>query len=131
MSILLDVPELKRKLNRTMIPGFVYIVTNKYHTTLYVGMTIELARRTEKHREKFYPKSFSARYNTNKLVYYEVCESAAAARARELQLKAGPRRKKIALINKYNPEWRDLFDIIGSANWGGSPLIDRSKNSTG
>lgn len=110
--------------------AFVYIVTNRYHTTLYVGMSTDLVRRTKKHREKFYPNSFSARYNTNKLVYYEVCESVAAALAREKQLKAGPRRKKIALINRYNPEWKDLYDIIADDTWNGRPLVDHHHRST-
>ena len=105
-----------------MTVAFVYIVTNRHNTTLYVGMTTELDVRTRKHREKFYPKSFSARYNANKLVYYEVFDFISAARAREKQLKAGSRRKKLALVNRYNPTWRDLFDIISKESWDGSPL---------
>jgi putative endonuclease len=106
-----------------MQKGFVYIITNKHHTTLYVDMTSMLYTRTKKHREKFYPKSFSARYNISKLVYYEVLESTAAARQRELQLKAGSRKRKIALIDEYNPEWRDLFEVISNENWDGAALV--------
>jgi putative endonuclease len=96
----------------TIMPrGFVYILTNKSHTTLYVGVTSDLFHRTLKHREKFYPNSFSARYNLYKLVYYEEFATMMEAIAREKQLKAGPRKQKIALINKYNPEWNDLFEM--------------------
>ena len=111
---------LRRGAPRNMSQGFVYIITNKHNTTLYVGMTSMLYTRTKKHREKFYPKSFSARYNLSKLVYFEVLESTAAARERELQLKAGSRRRKMALIDQYNPEWRDLFEVISNENWDGA-----------
>ena len=92
--------------------GYVYILTNKNHTTLYVGVTSELFNRTMKHRDKFYPPSFSARYNLYKLVYYESFDTMIAAIAREKQLKAGSRKQKMALINKYNPEWKDLFETV-------------------
>jgi putative endonuclease len=88
--------------------GFAYIITNRHHTTLYVGVTSDLFGRTKKHRDKIYPKSFSARYNLCKLVYYERFDSITDAIAREKQLKAGSRKKKLDLINKYNPEWKDL-----------------------
>ena len=102
--------------------AFTYILTNKYHTTLYVGVTSELPSRSRKHRDKVYPKSFSARYNLSKLVYYEVFDSIRDAIAREKQLKAGPRRQKIALINKHNPEWIDLFEMITNEKWDKAPL---------
>jgi putative endonuclease len=97
-----------------MPKGYVYIVTNRHNTTLYVGVTSELQIRSEKHRCKFYAKSFSARYNVNKLVYYEVWPTMSEAIAREKQLKAGSRKKKIDLINKFNPQWRDL--MVGKIN---------------
>jgi putative endonuclease len=56
-----------------------------------------------------YPNSFSARYNTDHLVYYEVFFDIGEAIAREKQLKGGSRQKKIDLINSFNPDWRDLF----------------------
>ena len=107
-----------------MARAFVYIVTNKHNTTLYVGMTTDLDVRTRKHREKFYPRSFSARYNINKLVYYEVFDSIAAASKREKQLKAGSRKKKVALVNQHNPRWNDLFDTISQDNEDASPLLE-------
>jgi len=84
--------------------GFTYIITSRHHTTLYVGVTSELFDRAKKHRHKLYANRFSARYNLNKLVYYERFDSMADATAREKQLKAGSRKKKFVLINRYNPE---------------------------
>lgn len=92
--------------------GFVYIITNAHHTTLYVGVTSNLFNRINQHRDKHFPKSFSARYNLNKLVYYETFDSIVDAIAREKQLKAGSRKKKEALVNKLNPAWSDLFDTL-------------------
>ena len=86
--------------NDIMKPGYVYILTNKNNTTLYVGVTSNLIKRIHQHKEKYYKKSFSARYNLNKLVYYEVFQMIGDAIAREKQLKAGSRAKKIALIEK-------------------------------
>lgn len=108
--------------NDCMKPGFVYILTNRHHTTLYVGVTSTLYARTKKHRDKFFPKSFSARYNVDRLVYYEVFDWIGDAIVREKQLKAGPRKKKLELIEKYNPEWKDLFDIISDKSWNGTGL---------
>lgn len=108
----------------TMPRGFVYILTNKHHTTLYVEVTSNLRGRTNDHRNKRYPKSFSARYNVNKLVYYEyeVFNKIVVAIAREKQLKAGPLKNKETLINKYNPAWKDLFDMIADEKWNEAPL---------
>lgn len=92
-----------------MKPGYVYILTNKNNTTLYIGVTANLKQRITQHKEKHNKKSFSARYNLNKLVYYEVFQEIGDAIAREKQLKAGSRAKKIVLIDGVNPEWLDLF----------------------
>ncbi|GAK99637.1 excinuclease ABC C subunit-like [Nonlabens ulvanivorans] len=94
-----------------MKPGYVYIMTNKNNTTLYVGVTSDLERRVKEHKSKKDLKSFTARYNLNKLVYHEAHQMIGDAIAREKQLKAGNRAKKIALIESINPEWQDL--IIG------------------
>ena len=91
-----------------MKPGYVYIITNKNNTTLYVGVTSNLIKRIQQHKEKYYKKSFSARYNLNKLVYYEAFQMIGDAIAREKQLKAGSRAKKIALIEKANNTWSDV-----------------------
>ncbi|EWH12637.1 putative excinuclease ABC, C subunit [Cellulophaga geojensis KL-A] len=92
-----------------MKPGYVYIITNKNNTTLYIGVTANLVQRITQHKEKHDKKSFSARYNLNKLVYYEAFQEIGDAIAREKQLKAGSRAKKIVLIEGLNPEWLDLF----------------------
>ena len=86
---------------------YVYILTNKVHTVLYTGMTNNLARRMYEHKEGV-SDSFTKRYNVHKLVYFEVTDSPWSAIAREKQIKAGSRAKKIQLIASMNPEWRDL-----------------------
>lgn len=95
-----------------MKPGFIYIITNKNNTTLYVGVTWNLKRRIQQHKQKVYPRSFSARYNLNKLVYYEAFQMIGDAIAREKQLKAGSRAKKIALIVAKNPNWGDVTELL-------------------
>ena len=95
-----------------MKPGFVYIVTNKYNNTLYVGVTSNLPKRILEHIEKRYENSFSARYNLNKMVYYEQFQMIGDAIAREKQLKAGSRATKLKLIKEFNPLWNNLFDEI-------------------
>ena len=95
-----------------MKPSFVYLLTNKNNTVLYVGVTSNLVERIEQHRTKKYPKSFTARYGLYKLVYWEAFSSIGEAIAREKQLKAGSRLKKIELINGSNPAWMDLYDTL-------------------
>jgi putative endonuclease len=92
--------------------GFIYILTNFNNTTLYVGVTSDLNNRIKQHKNKFYPKSFSSRYNLNKLVYYEEFQMIGDAITREKQIKAGSRLKKIQLIKNINPYWNDLYDDI-------------------
>jgi putative endonuclease len=92
--------------------GAVYIMTNENNTTLYIGVTSDLITRITQHKEKFYNSSFTARYNLTKLVYYETFHSIVEAIHREKQLKAGSRKKKVALINSINPDWNDLFPTI-------------------
>lgn len=88
----------------------VYILTNKNHTVLYTGVTSNLKTRVEQHKSKFHRNSFSARYNLDKLVYYEQFFDISQAIAREKQIKAGSRKKKMELINEFNPEWVDLYE---------------------
>jgi putative endonuclease len=95
-----------------MKPGFIYIITNKNNTTLYIGVTSNLPQRILQHREKAYKDSFSARYNLDKLVYYEQFQMIGDAIGREKQLKAGSRAKKIDLITALNPNWKDLYEDI-------------------
>ncbi|WP_167341785.1 GIY-YIG nuclease family protein [Nonlabens sp. SY33080] len=95
-----------------MKPGYVYIMTNRNNTTLYVGVTSNLEQRVKEHKCKKHPKSFTARYNLGKLVYYEAHQMIGDAIGREKQLKAGSRAKKIALIESINPEWLDLCNEL-------------------
>ncbi|MEL1248841.1 GIY-YIG nuclease family protein [Flavobacterium helocola] len=95
-----------------MKPGFIYIITNKNNTVLYIGVTSNLPQRIEEHKQKRYENSFSARYNLNKLVYYEQFQMIGDAIGREKQLKAGNRATKEKLINSINPTWNDLYDEI-------------------
>jgi putative endonuclease len=90
--------------------GCIYIITNQHHTTLYVGVTSNLSRRVQQHINKEDKKSFSARYNLNKLVYYEPFLYIEEAIERETQIKKWSRSKKEALINSLNPSWKDLWD---------------------
>ncbi|WP_026777770.1 GIY-YIG nuclease family protein [Polaribacter sp. Hel_I_88] len=92
-----------------MKPGFVYILTNKNNTTLYIGVTSDLEQRLKQHRSKTNKKSFTAIYNLNKLVYFEAFQMIGDAIAKEKQLKAGNRAKKIALIESMNPNWDNLL----------------------
>jgi len=76
---------------------------------LYVGVTNDLQRRVEQHKQKLV-EGFSARYNITRLVYYEVTNNVHAALAREKEIKGWRRSKKVALIESVNPAWRDLSD---------------------
>jgi putative endonuclease len=91
--------------------GYTYILTNKWGTTLYVGVTSDIVRRVYEHKEKL-ADGFSKKYNLDKLVYYEAFDDIKDAILREKQLKSGSRKKKIDLINSVNPDWQDLYESI-------------------
>ncbi len=86
---------------------YVYILTNQHKTVLYTGVTNDLARRVSEHRDQ--RAGFTGRYNVTRLMYYEWFDDVNAAIAREKKIKAGSRQKKIELINRNNPAWRDLY----------------------
>lgn len=88
--------------------GYIYILTNKNNTVLYTGVTSNLGNRLYEHRTGKYKTSFTHRYNVTKLIYYEGFVSIEEAIFREKQIKAGSRKKKLELINGYNPDWNDL-----------------------
>ena len=90
--------------------GCVYIMTNKMLTVLYTGVTSDIISRVWKHKNKVYPRSFTARYNSDKLVYYYFYPNVEEAIAAEKAVQAGNRKNKIKLINTINPEWLDLYD---------------------
>lgn len=86
---------------------YVYIVTNKYNTVLYVGMTNDLERRINEHKEKVY-QGFTSKYNINKLVFFEQTTEVMSAIEREKQIKRWSHRKKRSLVTLNNPKWKDL-----------------------
>ena len=90
---------------------FIYILAS-LRGTLYVGSTRKLANRIDQHRAGAV-NSFSRKYKTERLVYYEVAESAEAALTRERQIKSWRREKKVALIETMNPYWEDLSEQTG------------------
>jgi putative endonuclease len=86
---------------------YVYIMTNPRRTVLYTGITNNLQRRVWEHRNR-QGGGFPRKYRCSELVLYEVFKDPYSAITREKQIKAGSRRRKIALIEGMNPEWRDL-----------------------
>ena len=90
---------------------FVYILASQRNGTLYIGVTSGLAKRIGEHKNKFVD-GFTKKYSVDKLVYYEAHDSAEAAIQREKQLKKWNRAWKLRLIERMNPEWRDLYKEI-------------------
>jgi putative endonuclease len=93
---------------------YVYILANSFHH-LYTGVTNGLMVRVKQHKEKSDPESFTARYGIGRLVYFEQFQYIEEAIAREKQIKGWLRLKKIALIVRNNPTWRDLSEDWGKA----------------
>lgn len=87
----------------------VYILTNKHHSVIYVGVTKNLTKRIFQHKTKKYP-GFTSKYNCTILVYYETFMDMQMAISREKQIKKRSRAYKEGLINMKNPEWKDLSD---------------------
>ena len=89
--------------------GYVYILTNAYNRVLYTGVTSDISARMAQHRSGT-GSAFVRRYRAHKLVYYEEHERITEAILREKQLKAGPRCRKVELIESVNPQWQDLSE---------------------
>jgi len=89
--------------------GCVYIMTNAYNNVLYIGVTSDLFSRITEHKNKLYPKSFTAKYNCNRLVFYEMYSTIEEAIGMEKRLKKWNKDWKIQLIQKNNPMWLDLY----------------------
>lgn len=87
--------------------GYVYFLTNKWHTTIYIGVTSNLVERVEQHQNKVV-KGFTQKYQLDTLIYYEVFDSIVDAIDREKYLKGKTRKFKEQLVRTMNPEWRDL-----------------------
>ena len=94
-----------------MSGGWVYIMTNRPHGTLYVGVTADIARRAWEHREGVV-EGFTKRYGLKLLVYAEPHDEIERAIQREKTIKHWPRAWKIDLIQAMNPSWRDLYDTL-------------------
>ncbi|MCG2704617.1 MAG: GIY-YIG nuclease family protein [Candidatus Omnitrophica bacterium] len=91
--------------------GYVYLMTNKGDAVIYTGVTSDLRKRAYEHKHKMV-EGFTKKYNVDKLVYYEVFDDIETAIAREKQIKAGSRKKKIDLINSLNPKFTDLYEKL-------------------
>ena len=89
----------------------IYILTNKKNGTLYTGVTSNLQKRIHEHKNET-TKGFTAKYGCKTLVYFEQFDDMENAILREKQIKAGSRKKKIALIESINPEWKNLYEEI-------------------
>lgn len=87
-------------------------MTNHKNSVLYTGVTSNLQKRVYEHKNKL-AEGFTTRYNLDRLVYFEVAETAESAIAREKQLKAGSRQDKIDLIESTNRDWYDLINELG------------------
>ncbi|MDP3997303.1 MAG: GIY-YIG nuclease family protein [bacterium] len=90
---------------------YIYIMASKRNGTLYIGVTNDLVRRVWEHKQKLVD-GFTKKYRVDKLVWYQIAEEPIAAITREKQLKNWHRQWKIDLIEKENPDWRDLYEDI-------------------
>jgi putative endonuclease len=90
---------------------YVYIMTNRRHGTLYIGVTNDIGRRGWEHREGL-ADGFTKKYGLKILVYYETFDRVSDAIHREKRLKQWNRAWKIALIEQQNPEWEDLYSLL-------------------
>ena len=92
---------------------YVYILASKRNGTLYIGMTDDLVKRVWQHRNEVIP-GFTQTYGVKSLVWYEPHESRESAFARERQMKKWNRAWKLEMIERANPNWRDLWDDVNS-----------------
>lgn len=97
---------------------YIYIMTNKVNGVLYIGISDNIGERVKEHQLKVYPKSFTAKYNCDRLIYLEEYDNGLEAAKREVNLKKWKRAWKIKLIEEVNPSWMDI-----SLNWN----LDYSK----
>ena len=88
----------------------VYMLASGKRGTIYIGVTSDLLSRVIQHKDHLFPKSFTAKYEVTRLVWYEAHDSAETAIRRERQLKEWRRAWKVELIQKANPTWRDLWE---------------------
>ena len=91
---------------------YIYILANKLNTVIYTGVIRDLLRRVYEHKHNLDPKSFTAKYEVHKLVYFEDTPDVRAAIEREKQIKSWSRKRKNQLIETMNPKWKELYDTI-------------------
>lgn len=89
----------------------IYMMTNQRDGVVYIGVTSNLQRRVYEHKQGLLA-GFTKKYKCKLLVYYEIHETMESAIVREKQLKAGPRKKKIQLLEALNPDWVDLYESL-------------------
>lgn len=93
--------------------GFIYLMANKKHGVIYIGVTSDLMKRCHEHRTSLV-KGFTWKYNCKALVYYELFEDIESAIIMEKKLKNLPRAKKIEIVERLNPEWKDLYEQLAA-----------------
>ena len=98
------------------VGGYVYMMTNKNKTVLYVGVTNNLVRRVEEHKTHFVKGSFTDRYNCEYCIYFEEFSNIIAAIQREKVIKKMSRQNKEKLINALNPEWKEMIVFFSAAS---------------
>lgn len=94
-----------------MKKGYVYLLTNKANTVIYIGVTSNLLKRIWEHKKRLV-EGFTKKYNVDKLVYYEIFDLVVDAIKREKQIKGWVRKKKVSLIESSNPNWNDLYNNL-------------------
>ncbi|MDF7775172.1 GIY-YIG nuclease family protein [Sphingomonas sp. AOB5] len=93
--------------------GFVYIMASARNGTIYIGSTVDLAKRAWEHRNGVIP-GFTRKHGCKLLVWFEAHDETESARVRELRMKAWKRDWKIREIEGMNPDWEDLFEKIAN-----------------
>ena len=91
---------------------YVYILSNNHNNVIYTGVTNDLIRRVYEHKNHFDKSSFTARYNVDKLVYFEMTNDVESAINREKQIKSWNRKRKNKLIEEKNPGWLDIYESV-------------------
>ena len=104
-------PQPESRLKRTVKAFHVYILASRRNGTLYIGVISNLIARVWQHKNNV-NEGFTQRYNVHSLVYYKPCMDATSAIQREKQLKNLHRRQKLTLIERMNPDWKDLYEEI-------------------
>ena len=90
---------------------YVYIMTNDTNTVTYTGVTNDIYRRFDEHKNRK-NNGFTSKYKINKLVYYEICEYIESVILREKQIKSWSREEKVKLVNNMNQDWHDLYEDL-------------------